>query len=447
MSSNVAVSKIPLSRGWRRRVRSAVIHTIALAHTSLTHARSVAANSINARIRLKEEIDRLRNEISLLGEESRIKDARMEQIPAQRRPHYAPIERLAILELRAARGWSLTQTAEHFLVTPLTIASWTKRLDEDGADALVQVPEPVNRFPDFVGYLVRRLKVLCPMMGKARIANVLCRAGLHLGSTTVRRMLRETEKPKPPSSVRSRKGRVVTARRPNNVWFCDLTTVPTSLGFWVPWPPLALPPIWPFCWWIAVIVDHFSRRVMGVTVFTKEPTSKAIRNFIDRAISAAGEAPNHLISDRGTQFTDNGFPRWCRRRRIQHRFGAVGKYGSVAVIERLMRTLKAECTRQLVFVPFRRASFVRELTLWSSWHNAERPHETLGARTPDEIYFHRRPACGSPRFEPRTRWPRGAPCAGPHALIRGRPGVRVDLDVRYTSDRKHLPVVAIRKAA
>ena len=72
------------------------------------------------------------------------------------------------------------------------------------------------------------------------------------------------------------------------------------------------------------------------------------------------------------------------------------------------------------------------------------PTSTSGS---EEVYFHRRPACRSPRYEPRARWPRRAPCAGPHALIRGRPGVRVDLDVRYISDRKHLPVVAIRNAA
>src|SRR5438093_187274 len=189
-------SDIPLPKRWPRRVRSAVIHTISLAHASLTHARSVAANSLNARIRLKEEIERLRNEILLLREESRIKNARMEQIPPHRRPHYPPVERLAILELRAARGWSLAQTAARFLVTPLTISSWTTRLDEEGADALVRMPEPVNRFPEFVGYMVRRLRVLCPAMGKTRIANVLCRAGLHLGSTTVRRMLQEPKRPK-----------------------------------------------------------------------------------------------------------------------------------------------------------------------------------------------------------------------------------------------------------
>jgi transposase-like protein len=79
---------------------------------------------------MKEETERLHNEILLLREECRIKDARMEQIPAHRRPHYPPVERLAILELRAARGWSQAQVAARFLVNPLTISSWTARLDE-----------------------------------------------------------------------------------------------------------------------------------------------------------------------------------------------------------------------------------------------------------------------------------------------------------------------------
>src|SRR5262249_3941262 len=150
-------------------------------------------------------------------EELRIKDSRMVRIPPQRRPRYPPVERLAIVELRAARGWSLAQTARHLLVTPLTIISWTARLDDEGPDALVQVREPVNRFPDFVGYLVRRLKALCPSMGTRRIARVLARAGLHLGSTTVRRMLTPSPKSKPAGSLPSG-SRAVTAKRPNHVW-------------------------------------------------------------------------------------------------------------------------------------------------------------------------------------------------------------------------------------
>jgi hypothetical protein len=64
----------------------------------------------------------LQQEVHLLREEIRIKDARMEQLEAHRRPHYPPTARPAILELRAIRGWSLAQTARNFLISPLTIA-------------------------------------------------------------------------------------------------------------------------------------------------------------------------------------------------------------------------------------------------------------------------------------------------------------------------------------
>jgi len=66
----------------------------------------------------------------------------MGSIPAHHRPFYRPTERLAILELKAARGWSLEQTAKRFFVCPQTITSWMKRLDEEGEDALAQLPVP-----------------------------------------------------------------------------------------------------------------------------------------------------------------------------------------------------------------------------------------------------------------------------------------------------------------
>ena len=44
-------------------------------------------NNWNARVRLKADNDRLRQELTLLHEEMRIKDSRMLRIPAQRRPH------------------------------------------------------------------------------------------------------------------------------------------------------------------------------------------------------------------------------------------------------------------------------------------------------------------------------------------------------------------------
>jgi len=222
MSLNLREFKTPLPEGWPRRVRSAVIHALSLARTSLFLARADAENHFDERLRLRAEVDRLREETALLKEEIRIKDARMGRLPAQRRPHYPPIERLAILELRAARGWTVAETARRLLVTSLTVASWNRRLDEQGPDALVQVPVPVNRFPEFVGYVVRRLRALCPTMGTRRIAELLARAGLHLGRTTVRRMLRPVPK-RPKPAPANKRDRVIAARGPNHVWHADLS--------------------------------------------------------------------------------------------------------------------------------------------------------------------------------------------------------------------------------
>ena len=274
------------------------MHAISLAHISLTATRGWAANSWNARVRLKEENDRLGQEIRLLLEELRIKDARMAHIPAQRRPHYPPTERLAILELRAARGCSLAQTASRLLVTPVTVAAWMGRLDEGWPDALVQIAQPVNRFPELVGYLVRRLKTLCPAMGRVRIARVLARAGLHLGPTTVRRMLRGP-RPPAPRHVEETAPRIVTAGKPNDLGHVDLTTVPTSLGFWTSWIPFALPQVWPFCWWVSVAIDHCSRRVMGFAAFRRQPTASAVRGFLERRFQEEGDRPRYLLTDQG----------------------------------------------------------------------------------------------------------------------------------------------------
>ena len=88
----------------------------------------------------------------------------------------------------APQGLDAPPDRSDLLVSPLTLASWMGRLDEEGPDALVRLPEPVNKFPHFVKYLVKRLKILCPTLGKVKTAQILARAGLHLGPTTVRRM-------------------------------------------------------------------------------------------------------------------------------------------------------------------------------------------------------------------------------------------------------------------
>ena len=119
-------SDIVIPKHWPKNVKSTVLHVISLAHYAITYARGWAADSINARVRLQAKLDAALEEIAKLREEIRIKDVRMARIHCHKRPHYRPVERLAILELKAARGWSLSKTARAFLVTPATIAYWLR---------------------------------------------------------------------------------------------------------------------------------------------------------------------------------------------------------------------------------------------------------------------------------------------------------------------------------
>ena len=147
MPDESSLPAIPLPRAWPSRVKSGVLHAISLAQFTLAYTRDWAVNSSNSRIRLKAELDHACQEITLLREETDIKDAKMQRADPRKRPHYSPTERMRILELRAARGWTAAETARRFLVTEETIASWTRRVDEQGPDALVRLPEPVNEFP------------------------------------------------------------------------------------------------------------------------------------------------------------------------------------------------------------------------------------------------------------------------------------------------------------
>jgi len=130
-----------------------------------------------------------------------------------------------------------------------------------------------------------------------------------------------------------------------------LTVAPTAAGFWVPWLPCALPQCWPFCWWVAVVIDHYSRRALGFAVVKQQPSSKQVRQFLGRLIAKVGAAPKYLITDSGTQLTCAGFQPWCKRHNIRHRKGAIGQTGSIALVERFIRTLKDGCTRVLSVVP------------------------------------------------------------------------------------------------
>ncbi len=308
--------------------------------------------------------------------------------------------------------------------------------------------QPVNKWPDFVRYAVQRLKTLCPTMGKVKIAETLARAGFHLGVTSVRRILKESPVPPPqdPPATTEKKSKSVKSSKPNSAWLADLTTVPTALGHWVSWLPFSVPLRWPFCYWVAVVVDHFSRRVMGTTSFTKLPTSEDVCQFLNRVLRESQTKPKRIITDQGQQFDCDCYRKWCARGGIRPCYGAVGQHGSIAITERFILTLKSEFLRRIL-VPLTRPGLEHELSLFRNWFNASRPHMGIAGRTPNEVYFRRQAANTKPRLEPRAKWPRGSPCAKPATRVRGKRGVRFSLHVNFLEGRKHLPLVTLRRAA
>jgi hypothetical protein len=153
-----------------------------------------------------------------------------------------------------------------------------------------------------------------------------------------------------------------------------------------------------------------------------------------------------LISDKGRQcFPSRGYRRWCRQHDIRPRFGAIGQHGSIAVVERFIRTLK-EAFR-FTMVTTRWHKMRADLALWIDWYDEHRPHFGLNGRTPNEVYFGHFPAHRRPRIEPRPRWPCGSPCAAPPVLVAGKPGARFNVELERADAQVHLPIVRLRRAA
>ncbi len=340
--------------------------------------------------------------------------ARFLRTNPHRRAHYAPDERFQILELQNAVGWSDVDTAKLFLVSAQTIAAWRRELDDHGKDALVAPRAPVNKHSDRVAYLVHALKASARSAGARQLAAMLALVGVVLAPSTVRRILRRKAPKKPPSSTStstatkraaaSACARVVTAKHTHHVWHVDFTQF--RLGDCAPGvlAPLLNLMVWPMCWHLAVVVDHHSRQLVHFRVFWRQPTGAQLARVLDVAVGVAGAAPKHVVTDRGPQFMGSDFGAWCGRNKTRPRYGAIGQHGSIAIVERFIRTLKQEHLRR-VFVPPTRRRITRLIATFQRHYNEHRPHSALAGLTPAMK------ARGTPhpattrRYELRPRWP------------------------------------------
>jgi transposase InsO family protein len=440
--------KIPLPKGWSVLTLQAVLHVITLARIILLNAANWSDGPECDTLRLRVENSRLQSEIALLQCEIEIKDARFARLEPKKRPHYLPHERLQILMIQATRGLVNVQIAKRFQVTLQTIRNWIQGKDKD--TGTVQILEKPTRYPDFVRLIVQQFKVCCPMLGRFKIADILARAGLHISASTVKHCIDEppidptkieTLPENPPSETGNHE---VQAWYSNHVWSGDLTEVSTSNGLWCSWQPFAVPQQHPYCWWVYLVIDHFSRRLMGFAIFKTLPTADDICREMNRICTENKVKPKYFVSDKGAQFDSCSFRKWCRDNGIKNRYGAVGKHGSIAVTERVIKSLKYEYLNRIV-VPLSQRDMERNVQFYVAWYNEARPHTRHFGKTPNEVYFKRRSANTLPRIEPREFAKHSTPCTSPRICIRGKAGVKIKLTLDFYEGNKLLPIVKIER--
>ena len=351
-------------------------------------------------------------------EAAEILGARWDKVPERHRPHYQPEQRYRILRIRDLLGLSQRETALLFRVSIETIARWEK----DGTDTegevhrpLVAAIPPVRRFADVVRATVKTME-LAGFGGNDLIARTLARAGWKLSARTVGR-IRKERRPSPLLPEQgSATGKAVRARRPNHFWMVDLTDVRGLFGITT--------------FKVGAVFDVFSRMPLSARVFSKEPTSAEVARFVSMAAKRHGR-PAHFVSDRARCFTAQMFRRSLRRLHVKQRFGAVGKKGSIALIERLWRTLKDRLSLRL-FRPLVAQELLQKVEMGLVHYAHFRPHQALGGATPAETFFGRTPEHLSAIPPPR-----------------GRPGQAVTVprfEISFLDSERRLPVL-LRKAA
>jgi putative transposase len=168
--------------------------------------------------------------------------------------------------------------------------------------------------------------------------------------------------------------RGLAINRPNQVWCADITYIPLAKGFL----------------YLIAVTDWFSRRVLAWRLSTGmdgEFCIEALREAIDRFGS-----PDIFNTDQGVQFTSAAFTGVLAANGVRISMDGKGRYLDNIFIERLWRSLKYEdiYIKAYASVPEAR----RGIGGWLTFYNDERLHQTLGYRTPCEVFQALPVTCG-----------------------------------------------------
>ncbi|HIL70623.1 MAG TPA: transposase, partial [Verrucomicrobia bacterium] len=267
------------------------------------------------------------------------------------------------------------RVSQYFGIARSTLYRWLHKIDDQ---SLSRVPS--NKTTQQIASFVWEIASSNVHWGRIRTANQLALLNIFISASTVRNILRRPYPPRGPAAlIVSQESSVISASPPipawypNHVWSIDTTTV-MSWG---------LMPVH-----VLMVIDHFSRKVVCVTPL-EGPNAAWIIDALEKAIEIHGP-PKHIISDQARVFVGDAFAELLVRWHIMPRFGAVGKHGSIAVTERVIKTLKEEWLHRVVLI--RGFDHLTQLcSEFETWYNTWRPHMSLEGARPDDFYYHNRP--------------------------------------------------------
>jgi len=160
-------------------------------------------------------------------------------------------------------------------------------------------------------------------VGRKRIARLMRRAGL--AGVSRRRGVRTTRRDRGARPAPDLVQRKFTADAPDRLWVADITYIPT----------------WTRFLYLAVVLDAFSRRIVGWAMATHLRT-KLVLDALDMALEQ--RRPEAVIhhSDQESQYTSIAFGARCRQAGVRPSMGSVGDCYDNAMCESVFATLECE---------------------------------------------------------------------------------------------------------
>jgi len=129
------------------------------------------------------------------------------------------------------------------------------------------------------------------------------------------------------------------------------------------------------------IVDDFTRECLAIEVGTSIPGARVARLLNE--VARTRPLPKSIVSDNGPEFTGKKLDEWAHSHGVTLDFIRPGKPVENAFIESFNGKFRAECLEQHWFGTLWEARVL--IQSWKRDYNQERPHSSLGNRTPKEF--------------------------------------------------------------